>query len=127
MTKREILGLLVPCIVYVWVTTDLFLYANFDSPEEKRQLRAMQQQKVAEMVRKIESDPSPPKLETILAGVYHQEHEIQDVESQFHAYKSRRMGWYMLVGIASHFYVVFRVKAGRARAVAKSLPVVPPA
>lgn len=127
MTKREIFGLLAPCIVYVWVTTDLFRYADFDSPEEKRQLRALQQQKVAEMVRKIKSAPSPPKLEEILAAVYRQEHEIQDTESQFHADKSRRMGWYMLVGIASQFYVVFRVKAGRNRASAKSLPVVPPA
>ena len=120
MTKKEILGLLAPSIVFLWVTAYFFLYANFYSPGEKDQLRAVQQQKVAEMVRKIESGEYPQKLEVILAAVYHQEHDIQDIESKFHVDKARRMGWYLLVGIAAQFYVVFRVKAGRNRATAKS-------
>jgi len=120
MTKKEMLGLLAPCIVFVWVTADLFLYANFYSPGEKDQLRAMQQKKVAEMVRKVQSGEYPQNLEVILAAVYRQEHEIQDIESQFHADKAKRMGWYMLTGIAAQFYVVFRIKAGRKNAPAPS-------
>src|SRR4051812_11268246 len=120
MTKKEILGLLAPSIVFVWVTVDLFLYANIYTPGEKDQLRAMHQKKVAEMVRKVESGEYPQKLEVILAAVYHQEHDIQDIESQFHADKATRMGWYMLTGIAAQFYVVFRIKAGRNRPTAKS-------
>jgi hypothetical protein len=120
MTKKEILGLLAPCIVFVWVTTYLFLYADLYLSGEKDQLRAMQQKKVAEMIRKIESGEYPQKLEVILAAVYRQEHDIQDIESKFHADKARSMGWYMLTGIAAHFYVVFRIKAGRNRVAAKS-------
>jgi len=119
MTKKEILGLLAPSIVFLWVTVYLFLYADFYTPGEKDQLRAMQQKKVAEMVRKVESGEYPQKLEVILAAVYHQEHDIQDIESKFHADKARRMGWYMLTGIAAQFYVVFRIKAGRKNATAK--------
>ena len=120
MTRKELLGLLAPCIVFVWVTADLFLYANFYSPGEKDQLRAMQQKKVAEMVRKVQSGEYPQNLEVILAAVYHQEHDIQDSESKFHADKSRQAGWGVLFGIAAQFYVVFRVKAGRKNATAKS-------
>jgi len=120
MTKKEILGLLAPSIVFLWVTAYLFLYADFDTPEENHQLRAMQQQKVAEMVRKIESGEYPQKLEVILAAVYHQEHDIQDIESKFQADKSRRLGWAVLFGIAVQFFVVFRIKAGRKNATAKS-------
>src|SRR5438552_664315 len=120
MTKKEILGLLVPCIAFVWVAADLFLYANFYSTGEKDQLRAMQQKKVAEMVRKIQSGEYPQNLEVILAAVYHQEHDIQDIESKYHADKSRQAGWAVLFGIAAQVYVVFRVKAGRNRATAKS-------
>ena len=120
MTKKEILGLLAPSIVFLWVTAYLFLYADFDTPGEKDQLRAMQQKKVAEMVRKIESGEYPQKLEVILAAVYHQEHDIQDIESKYHADKSRQAGWVVLFGIAAQVYVVFRVKAGRNRATAKS-------
>src|SRR5437870_3658552 len=71
MTKKEILGLLVPCIAFVWVAADLFLYANFYSTGEKDQLRAMQQKKVAEMVRKIQSGEYPQNLEVILADQPH--------------------------------------------------------
>ena len=78
MTKKEILGLLVPSIVFVWVTLDLFLYANIYAPGEKDQQRAMHQQKVAEMVQRIKGETSPPSLEEILAAVYHQEHDLQD-------------------------------------------------
>src|SRR6266481_7110244 len=120
MTKKEILGLLAPSIVFLWVAAYLFLYADFYSPGEKDQLRAMQQKKVAEMVRKIQSGEYPQKLEVILAAVYHQEHDIQDIESKFHADKARQLGWAVLLGIAAQFYVVFRVKAGRKNATAKS-------
>jgi hypothetical protein len=120
MTKKEILGLLAPSIVFLWVTACLFLYADFYTPGEKDQLRAMQQKKVAEMVRKIESGEYPQKLEAILAAVYRQEHDIQDIESKFHADKARQLGWAVLFGIAAQFYVVFRVIAGRKNAAAKS-------
>jgi len=120
MTKKEILGLLAPSIVFLWVAAYLFLYADFDTPEEKHQLRAMHQQKVAEMAQRIKSEKSPPSLEEILAAVYHQEHDIQDIESKFHADKARQLGWAVLFGIAVQFYVVFRVKAGRKNATAKS-------
>jgi len=120
MTKKEILGLLAPSIVFLWVAAYLFLYADFYSLGEKDQLRAMQQKKVAEMVRKIQSGEYPQKLEVILAAVYHQEHDIQDIESKFHADKARQLGWAVLFGIAVQFYVIFRVKARRNNATAKS-------
>jgi hypothetical protein len=63
MTRKEILGLLAPSIVFVSVAVYLFLYADFYAPGEKDQLRAMQQKTVAVMVRKIESGEYPQKLE----------------------------------------------------------------
>ena len=113
MTKKEILFLLAPVIPFLCVAAVLLFYADFDTPGEKDQLRAMHQQKVAEMVQRIKSEKSPPSLEKILAAVYHQEHDIQDIESKYHADKSRQAGWAILFGIAAQFYVVFRVKAGR--------------
>ncbi len=120
MTKKEILGLLAPSIVFLWVAAYLFHYADLYTPGEKDQLRAMQQKKVAEMVRKIKSGEYPQDIEVILAAVYHQEHDIQDIESKFQADKARQLGWAVLFGIAAQFYVVFRVKAGRKNATAKS-------
>ena len=120
MTKKEILFLLAPVIPFLCVAIVLFFYADFDAPGEKDQLRAMHQQKVAEMVQRIKSQKSPPSLEEILAAVYHQEHDIQDIESKYHADKSRQAGWAVLFGIAAQVYVVFRVKAGRKNATAKS-------
>ncbi|MFO1514309.1 MAG: hypothetical protein U1F83_15605 [Verrucomicrobiota bacterium] len=120
MTKKEILGLLVPSLVFLWVTADLFRYADLYAPGEKQQLWALQQKKVAEMVRKVESSEYPQQLEVILAAVYHQEHDLQDIESQFHADKARRMGWYLAAGIVAQIYVVFRVTAGRKPAAAKT-------
>jgi hypothetical protein len=102
------------------VAVVLLFYADFDAPGEKDQLRAMHQKKVAEMVRKVKSGEYPQDLEVILAAVYHQEHDIQDIESKYHADKSRQAGWAVLFGIAAQFYVVFRVKAGRKNATAKS-------
>ena len=81
MTKKEILFLLAPVIPFLCVAFVLFFYADFYAPSEKDQLRAMQQKKVAEMVQKIESGEYPQKLEVILAAVYHQEHDIQDIAS----------------------------------------------
>jgi hypothetical protein len=119
MTKKEVLGLLAPIIVFTWVAALLFLHASLYSPGEKDQLRAMHQKKVGEMIRKIENGEYPQKLEVILAAVYNQEHHLQDVELKFHADKSRQLGWAVLFGIAVQFYVVFRVKAGRKNATAK--------
>jgi hypothetical protein len=120
MTKKEILFLLAPVIPFLSVAVVLLFYADLDAPGEKDQLRAMHQHKVAEMVQRIKSEKSPPSLEEILAAVYHQEHDIQDIESKYHADKSRQAGWAVLFGIAAQFYVVFRVKAGRQNATAKS-------
>ena len=120
MTKKEILFLLAPEIPLLCVAIVLLYHADYDTPGEKAQLRAMHQQKVAEMVQRIKSEKSPPSLEEILAAVYHQEHDIQDIESKFQADKSRQSGWVILFGIAAQFYVVFRVKAGRKNATAKS-------
>src|SRR5262249_60702794 len=93
MTRKEILFLLSPVIPFLCVAFVLFYYADFNAPGEKEQLRAMQQQKVAEMVQRIKGEKSPPPLEEILAAVYHQEHDIQDIESNYHADKSRQAGW----------------------------------
>lgn len=120
MTKKEILGLLVPSIVFVWVAACLFIYADFYKPGEKDQFRAIQQKKVAEMIRKIKSGEYPQDLEVILAAVYRQEHEIQDIESKFHADTAKQLGWAVLFGIAAQFYVVFRIKAGRENTTAKN-------
>ena len=68
MPKKEILGLLAPSIVFLWVTAHLFLYADFYTPGEKDQLRAIQQKKVAEMVRKIESGEYPTEARSDTCG-----------------------------------------------------------
>ncbi len=120
MTKKEILFLLAPVIPFLCVAFVLLFYADFYAPGEKDRLRATHQQKVAEMVRKVKSGEYPQDLEVILAAVYHQEHDIQDIESKYHADKSRQAGWVVLFGIAAQLYVVFRVKAGRKNATAKS-------
>ncbi len=120
MTRKEILFLLAPVIPFLCVAVVLLFYADFYAPGEKDRLRAMHQQKVAEMVRKVKSGEYPQDLEVILSAVYHQEHDIQNIESEYHADKSRQAGWAVLFGIAAQCYVVFRVKAGRKNATAKS-------
>ena len=35
MSKKEILGLPTPAVVFIWVAKDLFLYANLYTPTER--------------------------------------------------------------------------------------------
>jgi succinate dehydrogenase hydrophobic anchor subunit len=44
-------------------------------------------------------------------ATYHQQNGIYDTLADYHADKSRRLGWGVVMGIACQFYVVFRFKA----------------
>jgi len=120
MTKKEILFLLAPCITFIWVATLLFSDAKDCYPDKQVQQRMEERD---EMLRKLKSgewQATPKQLLGLVGESYRREHQIQEILADLHAYESRRLGWAVLFGIGVQFYVVFRVKAGRKNATAKS-------
>ena len=111
MTKKEILFLLSPVIMFLWVAAYLFCYAELFSRDTTRQLRMKQPEHIAKMVQTIPNEESRTQAEKILVATYHQQNDIYDTLADYHADKSRRLGWGIVMGIACQFYVVFRFKA----------------
>ena len=111
MTKKEILFLLSPVIVFLCVAVCLFGYAELFSADTTRQLRMKQPEHIAKMVQTIPNEESRPQAEKILVATYLQQNDIFDILAKYDADKSRRLGWLVVMGIVCQFYVVFRVKA----------------
>jgi hypothetical protein len=111
MTNKEILFLLSPVMAFLWVAAYLVCYAELFSRDTTRQLRMKQPEHIAKMVQTIPNEESRPQAEKILVATYHQQNYIYDTLADYHADRSRLSGWFVLLGIACQFYVVFRFKA----------------
>jgi hypothetical protein len=120
MTKKEILFLLAPCITFVWVATFLFSGAKDCYPDQQVQQRMEERDEMLRKLKSGELQATPEQLRGLVGESYRREHQIQEILGDLHASESRRLGWAVLFGIAVQFYVVFRVKAGRKNAAAKS-------
>jgi hypothetical protein len=120
MTKKEILFLLAPCILFVWIATLSFSHADDCYPDQKVQQLMGERD---EMLRKLKSgewQATPEQLRGLVGESYRREHQIQEILADLHAYQSKRLGLGVFIGVAAQFYVVFRVKAGTKNGTAKS-------
>jgi len=112
MTKKEILGLLAPCIAFVWVATVSFSSANDCYPDQKVQQLMAERDELLRKLKSGEYQATPQQLLGLVGESYRREHQIQEILGDLHAEQSRLTGWAVLFGIAVQFYVVFRVNAG---------------
>ena len=124
MTKKDIVFLLVPSGLFVGMAFLAFIYADALLPDQK--YHDTMQQKVRELVQKMqtgEAHPKPEDLVEALGNSYRREFDTQRALATAHAKTSRVLGWGVLAGVVLQFYVVFRVKAGlRKRDAQQSAP-----
>ena len=113
MTKKDVIFLLIPSAFLCWAAGTLLFHA--DALVMTDQDRQGIQQRIDEQVRKVksgETPTTPANLAKAMGSSYLRAQDIQETVAGFYSQMARRCAYAVLFGVAAHFYVVFRVKAG---------------
>ena len=113
MTKRDVVFLLVPSVLFTAMAAMALIYANALQPNPQQQEKT--QRNIDALVRKAQSGEFGPKAEELVDSVinsWRTRDVVHETVAEFHASLSRRLGYGVLFGVAVQIYVIFRVKAG---------------
>ena len=113
MTKREVIFLLAPSVLFVLMAASALIYASALRPEPQREQRT--QKNIDELVRKAQNGefgPNPEIIVNAVSDAWRARDVVHETVSGFHASLSRRVGYGVLCGVMVQIYVIFRVKAG---------------
>jgi hypothetical protein len=112
MTKKDVLFLLAPSILFVTVAAVSLVYATALSPSPREKQGT--QRRIDRLVRDAqrgEFGPEPDKLVGMLSKSWRTSDDLQEVLGNGHAQFSELVGCGVLVGVMVQIYVIFRVKA----------------
>src|SRR5205809_8088462 len=113
MTKRDVIFLLVPSVLFTWMGAVALFYASALQPDPQQAQKT--QKNIDGLVRKAQSGEFGPKAELLVDSVtnsWRARDVIHESVAGFHASLSRRVGYGVLFGVVAQIYVIFRVKAG---------------
>ena len=113
MTKRDVIFLLAPSVLFTWMAALALIHASSLQPDPQRQQRT--QKNIDELVRKAQNGefgPNPEKLVSAVSDAWRARDVVHETVAGFHASLSRRVGYGLLCGVVAQIYVVFRFKAG---------------
>src|SRR5258708_175133 len=112
MTKKDILFLLAPSILFITVAGASLRYATAFSPSAREKQGT--QRRIDQFVRDAQRGdfgPEADKLVRMLSNSWRTSDELHDVLGRGHAQLSDLVGCGVLVGVVVQIYVIFRVKA----------------
>jgi len=112
MTKKDILFLLAPSILFVTVAAVSLFYANALSPSPSEKQGT--QRRIDRLVRDAqrgEFSPKPDRLVNLLSNSWRASDDLHEVLARGHAQSSELVGCVVFFGVVAQIYVIFRVKA----------------
>jgi hypothetical protein len=111
MTKKDIIFLLAPSVLFTWMAVLALIYASALRPDPQRQQRT--QKNIDELVRRAQNGEfGTEKLVSGVSDAWRERDVLHETVAGFHASLSRRVGYGVLCGVVAQIYVVFRFKAG---------------
>ena len=116
MTKRDVIFLLVPSVLFTSIAALSLFYASALQPDPQQAQKT--QKKIDALVQKAQSGEFGTNADLLLGSVtnsWHTRDVIHESVAGFHASLSKRVGFGVLFGVVAQIYVIFRVRAGLAK------------
>ena len=111
MSKRDVLFLSMPSLLFVAMAALSLYYAGSLRPDPQRHQKT--EKDIAELVQKAEKgEVSTDRLVKLLGDSWRKRDLLHETLAGFHSEVLKRCGYGVLGGVVLQFYVIFRVKAG---------------